>query len=51
MRLTEKAVRENAKELRIKAMQEMDAKPAVTLQDEMGTRLDLYTDGGNMPQH
>lgn len=39
MRLTEKATKENAKELRVKAMQEVDAKPVVTLQDEMVKRM------------
>ncbi len=39
MRLETKAVKENSRELRIQAMNEIDAKPVVTLQDEMVKRM------------
>lgn len=39
MRITEKVTMENAKELRIKAMNEIDAKPVTSKQDEMLKRM------------
>ncbi len=39
MRLTEKATMENAKELRIKAMEEIDKKEISSIQDEMEKRM------------
>ena len=39
MRMDEKATKENSRELRVKAMQEIDAFPVKTLQDEMVKRM------------